>query len=580
MNSVRNAKRKMIPETFAGERIEVIYDPLPVFPGNDHPGVRRETVLLKQGTRYRENSAPLACDMILDRDVPVELRDGVVIFTDVIRPVSEEPVPAIVVYSPYGKHIESLHLPWGVGDDTLSGLQKQEGPDPGFWVPRGYAMVQPDARGTYYCDGDNRSFGSAEARDGYDIVEWAAEQSWCNGKVGMSGNSYLAVAQFLTASLNPPHLAAIAPWEGFNDFYRQTNFCGGIPDFGFQEKVDGKKEGFGWFENLPAMARKYPLMNGYWADKRTDLEKVTAPAYLVASYVSNFHTYGMPEAYGRIASKEKWLRIHNTHEWTDLYEYQEDLCRFFDCYLKGLSNDWHKTPPVRLSVLNPGGEDIVNRPEPDYPLPDAVETNFYLDNDGGRLMLTAPPQVSRQAYVTDNQTDELVFTWKFEERTEICGYLGVHLWVETEETDDLDVFVYALKSDGQGELLPPVVYGAPFSGWEGAELYTPCGRLRSSLRELDPKQSTETKPFHTFRVSEKLIPGKPVRIDIPLRPIGMVYEKGQELVLIISGYEKNKPEWPDLEPMASVNRGKAYIYSGRDKASYITAPLVKREREE
>ena len=142
--------------------------------------------------------------------------------------------------------------------------------------------------------------------------------------------------------MNPPHLAAIAPWEGFNDVYRQTSFCGGIADFGFQEKVDSGKQGFGWFENLPAMAKRYPLMNGYWADKRTKLEQITVPAYIVASYVSNFHTYGTPESYGRIASREKWLRIHNTHEWTDLYEYQEDLCKFFDCFLKGIENDWRR----------------------------------------------------------------------------------------------------------------------------------------------------------------------------------------------------------------------------------------------
>lgn len=580
MDKVRCASQKIIPEILEGEQVEVVYDPLPVFPGSQHPGVRRETVLLEKGTRYRENSAPLACDMILDKDVPIELRDGIVVFADVIRPVGEEPVPAILAYSPYGKHIDSLHLPWGVRDDTLSGLQKQEGPDPGFWVPRGYAVVQPDARGVYYCGGENRSFGSSEARDGYDMVEWTAAQSWCSGKVGMSGNSYLAVAQFLVASLNPPHLAAIAPWEGFNDVYRQTSFCGGIPDFGFQEKVDSGKQGFGWYENLSAMARKYPRMNGYWADKRTKLEQITVPAYIVASYVSNFHTYGTPESYQRIASKEKWLRIHNTHEWADLYEYQEDLCKFFDCFLKGKDNDWRMTPPVRLSVLNPGGEDVVNRIEQDYPLPDAVETNFYLDNETGKLTLEPPKEAKKQAYVTDDRKSELVYTWRFQERTEICGYVGVHLWVETEVSDDLDVFVYALKSDDEGRLMPPVVYGAPFSGFEGAKLYTPCGRLRASLRELDPGQSTETKPFHTFRNSETLAPGVPVRIDIPLRPIGMVYEKGQALTLIVSGFEKNKPEWPDMEPAPTVNKGNAFIFSGGERASYVTVPLVHRERED
>ena len=63
-------------------------------------------------------------------------------------------------------------------------------------------------------------------------------------------------------------------------------------------------------------------------------------------------------------------------------------------------------------------------------------------------------------------------------------------------------------------------------------------------------------------------------MDVPLRPIGMVYEKGQALTLIISGFEKNKPEWPDMEPAPTVNKGNAFIYSGGGRASYVTAPLI------
>lgn len=570
--------RKIVKKKFCDEEILVIYDRHQKHPGNGHPGVKRETLLLEKGTVHGENAMPLKCDMVFDRDVPIELRDGVVIFADIIRPVTDQAVPAIISYSPYGKHIHSLHLPWGVPDEILSNLQKQEGPDPGFWVPNGYAVVQPDARGTFYCYGDNPSFGTAEAQDGYDIVEWTAAQSWCTGKVAMSGNSYLAVSQFLTASFNPPHLAAIAPWEGFTDFYRHTNMNGGIPNFGFQKRVDSEKEGFSWYENTAAMAEQYPCMNAYWEDKRTKVENITIPAYIVASYVSKFHTYGTLEAFGRIASKDKWMRVHNTHEWPDLYEYQEDLKKFFDYYLKGIRNDWPETPRVRLSVLNSTGEDVVNRPEQDFPPPDTEYVNLYLDNADGALKKEQPKTESRMEYCTDDRTGRLVYECTFDRQVETTGYFGAHLWVETKEADDLDLFVYALKADENGTLKPPVVFGAPSSGFEGLELFSPCGRLRASFREIDEAYSTEAKPFHTFRIQQKLTPGVPVKVDIPLWPIGMIYEKGQKLVFIISSCELNKEEWPDLEPAATVNKGNAYLYTGGDRASYITVPFIPERR--
>lgn len=568
------AEQKIVKERFGEEEIEVIYSKSSCFPDENHPGVKRETILLKAGSVHGERAVPLTSDILFEKDVPVRLRDGVVIFADVFRPAGDGAVPAIIAYSPYGKHVHSLHLPWGVPDEILSNLQKQEGPDPGFWVPQGYAVVQPDARGTFYCYGDNRSFGTAEAKDGYDIVEWAAAQPWCSGKVAMAGNSYLAVSQFLTASLRPPHLAAIAPWEGFTDFYRHTNLNGGIPNFGFQKRVDAEKEGFTWYENTAAMAEKYPCMNAYWEDKRTKLENIDVPAYIVASYVSKFHTYGTLEAFGAIASKEKWLRVHNTHEWPDLYEYQPDLKKFFDRFLKGEENGWEKTPRVRLSVLDTTGEDIVNRLETDFPLPDTEYRNLYLDSDGHTLSDALPAKEAKEKYCADDRKDFLEFTFTFEEPAETTGYFGAHLWVETEASDDLDLFVYALKADETDALRPIIVHGAPSSGFEGLKLYSPCGRLRASFRELDEEKSTQAKPFHTFRVRKKLTPGVPVRVDIPLWPAGIKYKKGEKLKLIISGYEWNKEEWPDLKPAQTVNKGNAFVYTGGDKASYLTAPFI------
>lgn len=76
-------------------------------------------------------------------------------------------------------------------------------------------MVNPDKRGAYMSEGNLLYWGHEDALDGCDVIEWIASQKWCNGKVGMSGNSWLTVSQWFIAAEQPKHLAAIAPWEGF-----------------------------------------------------------------------------------------------------------------------------------------------------------------------------------------------------------------------------------------------------------------------------------------------------------------------------------------------------------------------------
>lgn len=61
-----------------------------------------------------------------------------------------------------------------------------EAPDPAFWVPRGYVLINLDLRGWGTSDGDPEPFGPTEGDDLHDAIEWAAAQPWSNGKVGRS----------------------------------------------------------------------------------------------------------------------------------------------------------------------------------------------------------------------------------------------------------------------------------------------------------------------------------------------------------------------------------------------------------
>ena len=103
-----------------------------------------------------------------------------------------------------------------------------ETPDPGFWTANGYIVVRADEVGTGQSPGllDTMSRSTSEAF--YDVVEWAADQKWSNGKVGLLGISYYAGSQWRVAARRPRGLAAIIPWEGMSDYYRDRCRHGGI----------------------------------------------------------------------------------------------------------------------------------------------------------------------------------------------------------------------------------------------------------------------------------------------------------------------------------------------------------------
>jgi uncharacterized protein len=203
------------------------------------PGTRTLSAGYQVDPRFRA----LPTDVVFEKDVAVTLRDGVTIYVDVLRPPGTEPVPGIVAWSPYGKSqgtapsVTSLFAMLGMDNGALSGLEKFEGPDPAYWCTQGYAICNPDPPGIAQSEGDSAMFGRQEGRDCHDLIEWLAVQDWCNGKVGMSGTSYLAISQWFTAAEQPPHLAAINPWEGLSDVYRDLVMSGGMPDIGFAERL-------------------------------------------------------------------------------------------------------------------------------------------------------------------------------------------------------------------------------------------------------------------------------------------------------------------------------------------------------
>ena len=549
---------------FDGTEIDVAYHPLvPLFPNAPFLGAGYYGEL---NPRVYEAAPGIICE----QDVAMQLRDGTTIYTDIYRPDTDEKVPVIVAWSCYGKrpadYLGMNSMP-GVPEGTISNMTKSEGPDPAFWCKNGYAVANVDPRGVGNSEGDLSIISTADARDGYDFVEWLGVQPWCNGNVGMAGNSMLAIMQWFIAAEQPPHLKAIAPWEGSSDAYRELATDDGVPCIGFVNFALLNLGGFnGLTEDWPTMCQKYPLMNEFWEDKRARLENITVPAY-VAGGLQHLHLRGTLNGWNRISSKNKWLRLHREFEWPDQYSLKNlmDLKAFFDRYLKEIHNGWEATPRVRLDVMDSYDCDFaVERPETEFPPQRTEYRKLYLDARNASLVEEAPASTSSVAY--DAETGVATFTVQFEEDVELIGPAKLKVWMEAQGADDIDLFVTVLKLSAEGEFMPTYVCGQPHPGaW---------GKTRVSHRELDASESTEITPVHTHRSEQLLEDGEVVPVEVEIYPMSRIWHKGEQLQLRLAGHYIRDERWFEPFTWDLRNAGLHIVHAGGERDSHLLLPFA------
>ena len=559
-------------EVFNGTEMETVYREAkrPIDPDSDvgAEGAGMNAMAMGVCPKFNPRTYEAAPGILCEQDVAVKMRDGVTIYVDIFRPKEETNIPALISWSFYGKRPGEGMSEWqimGVAPGTVSKLAKFESPDPMYWCYKGYAVANVDPRGVGHSEGDVCIFGTQDARDGYDFVEWLADQWWCNGKVGMAGNSCVAMTQWRIAAQCPPHLTCIAPWEGTSDIYRESMFEGGVPALTFNEFIVGSVTGGQGVDDLVAMGKRSTLMNAYWEDKIPDFSKIKIPCYATACW-NHFHLRGAFEGFRKIKSKKKWMRAHRDFEWPDAYsnEYLSELNLFFDRYLKDIHNCWESTPRVRLEVQD-AYEYLAfkNRPEDSFPLKRTEYKKLYID--AAKNAMSFEPVAGESKFSYDGNTGVANFDIQFEEDTEITGYMKLRLWVEAEGHDDMDLFVNIQKLSTKGEWLPVNVLGEPHPGaW---------GKMRVSHRALDPDRSTEFQPVQSHLKEEKLRPGEIVPVDIEIVPTSRFWHKGQYLRVQVAG-RYIREGW--FEPLSweTDNHGSHVIHSGGKYDSYLQIPVI------
>jgi putative CocE/NonD family hydrolase len=361
--------------------------------------------------------------VVIERNVAVPMRDGVVLRADVYRPEGPRQVPAVLGRTPY---------------DRTFGPTPPSILDPEQAVASGIALVCMDVRGQHGSDGHFYPFRT-EGTDGYDSVEWVAAQSWCTGAVAMAGRSYAAATQWLAAAAQPRHLRAIAPVAVGSNYFDGWVYQGGAFQLGFNlfwvqiMAGRGKRSRLEeQYEHLPLTSAplvqnspsghfyrewlEHPVLDDYWRSLSIDASygRVRVPALNVGGWYDIF-LGGTLENFARMRS-EAGTELARTHTrllvgpWAHGSTYGAYPDHSFDAFsphdrvdilamqLEFLGDRlFDRKPaepeaPVRIFVMGTNRW----REELAWPLARAIDERWFLHSDGdaastgGLLSRTAP----------------------------------------------------------------------------------------------------------------------------------------------------------------------------------------------
>lgn len=551
-------------------------------------------------------SQPASWDMLIEKDVAIPMRDGAILRGDIFRPGTTDSYPVIINTSVYQK--DKVWIPPADLEEEANPHMTWETVNPVWWVPRGYVVVRVDSRGSGKSPGQSEPNSHQEAVDLYDAIEWAARQNWCSGSVGTCGVSYHANEQWRVASLQPPSLKAIIPWEGRADAYRDQAFHGGIFGLGFisnwyslhmAHHLLGSPQSDNpdaFHNDMLWQLMRNSLDSDWWRLRSARWDRVTVPMYSVGNWSGvGLHLRGNTEGYMHAASTNKKLRIHAGTHFHAFYseEGRMDQLRFLDHWLKGIDTGIMSEPPVKLLIRYGGGADDVWRFEHEWPLARTRWTKLYLNGDKAKatateasLTFTPPEKVARLSYPaigsaragvasasslahSQGSKDPLGLSFDTEpmsEDTEITGPIVLVVWISS-TSRDMDLFVTLRNIDPAGKDVFEV-------GQAGQPVPVTKGWLRASHRKLDPARSLPYRPFHSHTKRDWLEPGVPVECHVEVWPTCMVFRKGHRLRLDIQPRD-GVGSAPYTHYSADYNVGaENTVYAGGSMLSYLQLPII------
>jgi uncharacterized protein len=547
--------------------------------------------------------------MRVDKDVMMTMRDGTRIACNVYRPDADGAFPALHVADSYQKDLVDL--------PQLPIFHMRETNDIEYFVSRGYAYVHSDSRGTgHSVDGQWDLFGQEMQNDLYDMTEWIADQPWCDGKVGMLGESLLAWSQWFCAVQQPPSLKCILPWDAGADLYRDVAWHGGMMAVGFPTmwnmwEIRGHYR-LGWADRDPGhtppnpdMGRwdmvwnvmNHPTYDDFWKLRNPDFSKIQVPVFVVgALHKVGLHLRGVVRGYEELQTPKKMLLVHGDQDGDEMAIYntpemQVMMLRWYDHWLKGIDTGMMDEAPVSTFVR---GTDTYHDVA-DWPLPETEYRKLYLSgapsgavdslNDGS--LTTEPPteQDSSFSYSYPDQDwthfsgggtavidNGVVFgqrripTFTSAPLTEdltIAGSVVLVLYAATDQKNT-DFFVRLVDQSPDEEQ----VDGLPPAGHTLTRGWLKASHAVTKSEEL----SKPHRPYYLHDRSEAVVPGEIRQYEIEIWPTTNVFRKGHRIRIDVACGDS-----PALDfggHYYGIKVGTDTYYHQAEHASHLILPVV------
>ena len=544
------------------------------------------------------------------KNVVVPMRDGTRLYADIYKPDDDGSFPVVLTRLPYGK------------DEPYCAMVTQGK----YWAKKGYVFVAQDVRGKYASEGTFEPFIN-EANDGYDTLSWITSQPWCDGNIGMTGESYYGYTQWAVTPLAHPNLKCIAPGETAADIYgawiyNNNAFCMNTMEVWAYEmnarKINNPLKLSQWHLPLATMDDdagvkceyyknwiKHPSRDSYW--DRINLHQkyshVKIPVYHWCGWYDVFLPATIDSWLGvqensdsAEARKNQWLLIPPTdHEVTPMdtnrigkidvgkeaWTYDR-IQRFFDYWLKGIDNGFGKTPRVEIFTIG----DNKWRYEDEWPLARTKYTRYYLHSKGhantldgdGLLDMRKPGDGLADNYVYDpndpvtisletnlwSMAKELKDRVSVEKRKDVLVYTMPKLDKELEITGPINVTLFAASSARDTDFTATLVDVFP----DGYAHMVQEGIVRARYRNSDSEASL-------------IEPGKVYEYTIDLWATSYVVKQGHRIRVDISSsnfnrWDRNPNTGNEFGMDDKVVKATQTIYHDKKYPSHITLPIIPR----
>ncbi len=516
---------------------------------------------------YTENASKPVYGVIVEEDVFVTVRDGVRIAIDIYRPDDVGEFPSLIAMSPYGKSAQVYPTPPQTFGKSIFEASVESG-DPYYYASRGYVYVIGDIRGTGDSEGEYCGImQSEEGTDGHDVIEWMAEQAWCDGNVATAGICYFSNTQLQIAATNPPHLKCIAPWEIFgDDLYNHGIYEGGVlnifwyglytgtyparcgyaiknctsdmiqntPEEELKKLVDEAIKdpdllNYPYLYHLLKYPGKNPILfdfmlnplDGEWYQKRSvcnRLDNINVPAYIGGPFFS-FFTEPQVNVFNRLKVPKKMFLYTDMgiRPWKG---HHDEVLRWYDYWLKGIETGIMDEEPIRYSIT--GSESWATAKE--WPIETTENTDFYLGSLG-KLSTDPDPFnpypdcfVQEPLFVSEERARVTYTTRPLAEDLQVTGAPVITFYASV---DQIDTNFRIQVREADSDAIYPLA-----QGW-----------LKASHRAIDEAKTTPWEIAHVHSQAEPLVPGEIYEFKVQLRPMSHTFKAGQRILLDISSID-------------------------------------------